>query len=370
MDFTQHVLAESNSVEAVSLSRLTEEERRKAEALARTIQVHDSTAVLQYGAALQNEISQFSNTILDHVRARDGGEVGQALTELMLKVKEVDTTTLSGRKGGLLSKMPVFGSLMNSGKKMLAQYEKLGDQVATITRQLGAANEQLLSDIKLLDALYEKNREFVREVDLYIVAGQMKLAELATEVMPALKQKAEASADPADVQELNDMGQLIDRLEKKVHDLILTRTVTIQSAPQIRLVQNNNQVLVEKIQSSILTTVPLWKNQLVIAVSLQRQKNALDVQKQVTDTTNELLLRNSELLKTNSIGIAKENERGVIEIETLKKTQANLVDTLEQTLQIQREGREKRQAAQQEIVHMQQELKQKLTALATGYRGR
>lgn len=370
MDFTQHALTEAGKLETEGLSHLTEDERRRAEELAQSIQVNDSTAVLQYGAALQNEISQFSDTILDHVRAKDGGEVGQALTELMLKVKEVDTTTLSGRRGGLLSKMPVFGSMMNSGKKMLAQYEKLGGQVAMITKQLGAASEQLLRDIKLLDTLYEKNREFVREIDLYIAAGKMKLAELMTEVLPALKQKAEASTDPADVQELNDMGQLIERLEKKVHDLILTRTVTIQSAPQIRLVQNNNQVLVEKIQSSILTTVPLWKNQLVIAVSLQRQKHALDVQKQVTDTTNELLLRNSELLKMNSINIAKENERGVIEIETLKKTQTNLIDTLEQTLQIQREGREKRQAAEQEITHMQKELKEKLTALATEYRGR
>ncbi|MED0676510.1 toxic anion resistance protein [Aneurinibacillus thermoaerophilus] len=346
------------------IASLSEEERKKVQELAKQIEVKDSMSILQYGVGLQSEISRFSDTVLDHVRAKDSGEVGQALTELMLKVKEVDTDTLSGRRGGFLSKMPVLGSLVNSGKKLVAQYEKLGSQIETITRQLNKANAQLLKDISLLDTLYEKNREFVRQLDLYIAAGQLKLQELEREVLPELKRKAEASQDPADVQELNDMGQLINRLEKKIHDLILTRMVTIQSAPQIRLVQNNNQVLVEKIQSSILTTVPLWKNQLVIAIGLHRQKQALEVQKQVADTTNELLLKNSELLKMNAIGIAKENERGIVDISTLKKTQANLLETLEETLNIQRQGREKRRQAEAEIEKMQQELKDKLTMLA------
>ncbi|MED0679021.1 toxic anion resistance protein [Aneurinibacillus thermoaerophilus] len=346
------------------IASLSEEERKKVQELAKQIEVKDSMSILQYGVGLQSEISRFSDTVLDHVRAKDSGEVGQALTELMLKVKEVDTDTLSGRRGGFLSKMPVLGSLVNSGKKLVAQYEKLGSQIETITRQLNKANAQLLKDISLLDTLYEKNREFVSQLDLYIAAGQLKLQELEREVLPELKRKAEASQDPADVQELNDMGQLINRLEKKIHDLILTRMVTIQSAPQIRLVQNNNQVLVEKIQSSILTTVPLWKNQLVIAIGLHRQKQALEVQKQVADTTNELLLKNSELLKMNAIGIAKENERGIVDISTLKKTQANLLETLEETLNIQRQGREKRRQAEAEIEKMQQELKDKLTMLA------
>ncbi|GEN35454.1 toxic anion resistance protein [Aneurinibacillus danicus] len=350
--------------ERVDISRLSEEDRKRVRELARQIEVKDSGTVLQYGVGLQGEISRFSDTVLDYVRAKDSGEVGQALTDLMLKVKEVDTETLSGKKGSFLSKVPVLGSFMNSGKKFMAQYEKIGTQIETITRQLDRANAQLLKDISLLDTLYEKNREFVRQLDLYIAAGRLKLEELEQEVMPELKRKAEASQDPADVQELNDMGQLINRLEKKIHDLVLTRTVTIQSAPQIRLVQNNNQVLVEKIQSSILTTVPLWKNQLVIAIGLHRQKQALDVQKQVADTTNELLLKNSELLKMNSIGIAKENERGIVDVDTLKKTQANLIETLEETLSIQRQGREKRRLAEVEINKMQQELKEKLTALA------
>jgi len=350
--------------ERVDISRLSEEDRKRVRELARQIEVKDSGTVLQYGVGLQGEISRFSDTVLDYVRAKDSGEVGQALTDLMLKVKEVDTETLSGKKGSFLSKVPVLGSFMNSGKKFMAQYEKIGTQIETITRQLDRANSQLLKDISLLDTLYEKNREFVRQLDLYIAAGRLKLEELEQEVMPELKRKAEASQDPADVQELNDMGQLINRLEKKIHDLVLTRTVTIQSAPQIRLVQNNNQVLVEKIQSSILTTVPLWKNQLVIAIGLHRQKQALDVQKQVADTTNELLLKNSELLKMNSIGIAKENERGIVDVDTLKKTQANLIETLEETLSIQRQGREKRRLAEVEINKMQQELKEKLTALA------
>lgn len=354
----------SSDAERLDISKLPEEDQKRIRELARQIEVKDSGAVLQYGVGLQGEISRFSDSVLDHVRAKDSGEVGQALTELMLKVKEVDTDTLSGKKGSFLSKIPVLGSFVKSGQKFVAQYEKLGTQIETITRQLDKANAQLLKDISLMDALYEKNREFVHQIDLYIAAGQLKLEELEREVMPELKRKAETSQDPADVQELNDMGQLINRLEKKIHDLVLTRTVTIQSAPQIRLVQNNNQVLVEKIQSSILTTVPLWKNQLVIAIGLHRQKQALQVQKQVADTTNELLLKNSELLKTNSIGIAKENERGIVDIGTLKKTQANLLETLEETLTIQQQGREKRKLAEAEIDKMQHELKEKLTALA------
>ncbi|CEH30269.1 Toxic anion resistance protein TelA [Aneurinibacillus migulanus] len=354
----------SSDAERLDISKLPEEDQKRIRELARQIEVKDSGAVLQYGVGLQGEISRFSDSVLDHVRAKDSGEVGQALTELMLKVKEVDTDTLSGKKGSFLSKIPVLGSFVKSGQKFVAQYEKLGTQIETITRQLDKANAQLLKDISLMDALYEKNREFVHQIDLYIAAGQLKLEELEREVMPELKRKAETSQDPADVQELNDMGQLINRLEKKIHDLVLTRTVTIQSAPQIRLVQNNNQVLVEKIQSSILTTVPLWKNQLVIAIGLHRQKQALQVQKQVADTTNELLLKNSELLKTNSIGIAKENERGIVDVGTLKKTQANLLETLEETLTIQQQGREKRKLAEAEIDKMQHELKEKLTALA------
>jgi uncharacterized protein YaaN involved in tellurite resistance len=350
--------------EKVDLSVLSEEDQKKVQELAKQIEVNNSKSVLQYGVGLQGEISRFSDTVLDHVRAKDSGEVGQALTELMLKVKEVDAASLTGKKGGLMSRFPIFGSLMNSSKKFIARYEKMGAQIEAITRQLGKANEQLLKDISLLDVLYEKNKEFVRQLELYIMAGRLKLQELEQEVLPKLKQKAENSQDPADVQELNDMGQLINRLEKKIHDLVLTRMVTIQSAPQIRLVQNNNQVLVEKIQSSILTTVPLWKNQLVIAIGLERQKNALDLQKQVTDTTNELLLKNSELLKMNSIGIAKENERGIVDVGTLKKTQAHLLETLEETLNIQKQGREKRREAEVEIASMQRELKEKLTALA------
>jgi uncharacterized protein YaaN involved in tellurite resistance len=350
--------------EKVDLSALSEEDQKKVRELAKQIEVNNSKTVLQYGVGLQGEISRFSDTVLDHVRAKDSGEVGQALTELMLKVKEVDAASLTGKKGGLMSRLPIFSSLMNSSKKFIAQYEKMGAQIEAITRQLGKANEQLLKDISLLDVLYEKNKEFVRQLELYIMAGRLKLQELERDVLPKLKQKAENSQDPADVQELNDMGQLINRLEKKIHDLVLTRMVTIQSAPQIRLVQNNNQVLVEKIQSSILTTVPLWKNQLVIAIGLERQKNALDLQKQVADTTNELLLKNSELLKMNSIGIAKENERGIVDVGTLKKTQANLLETLEETLNIQRQGREKRREAEAEIANMQRELKEKLTALA------
>ena len=284
----------------------------------------------------------------------------------MFKIKEVDADKLI-QKGGL-SSIPIIGILFNKAKKFIAQYEKVGVHIERITQQLDKAQIQLIKDITLLDGLYNRNKEYFQELNLYIEAGNIKIKEIREQIIPTLQEKAKVSNDPQDVQELNEMTQFLDRFEKKIHNLLLSRAITIQTSPQIRLIQNNNQMLAEKIQSSILQTIPLWKQQLVIALTLARQQNALKVQKGVTKTTNDLLLKNSKLMKQGSIEIARENERGIVEIETLKTTQANLIATLEETLNIQNEGRRKREGAEAELQQMEKELKAKLEEVSTSLR--
>src|SRR5690606_32591333 len=232
-----------------------------------------------------------------------------------------------------------------------------------ITIRLEHSKNALIKDNKLLEQMYEKNKEYFLALNIYIAAGELKLEELQTKIIPELQRKAEQSGDQMLYQEVNDMIQFANRLEKRVHDLKLSRQITIQAAPQIRMIQNTNQTLVEKIQTSINTAIPLWKNQIAIALTLLRQKKAVEAQKQVSKTTNELLLKNSEMLKSNAVEAAKENERGLVDIETLKKTQENLVSSLEETLRIQAEGRAKRRQAESELVAMEEQLKQKLLEL-------
>jgi len=245
-------------------------------------------------------------------------------------------------------------------KKFVTRYEKLSGQIEKSVVELETAKMNLLKDITLLDAYYAKNLEYLKELDLLVAAGQIKLEEARDKVLPELKAKADASNDPADVQRYRDFDQLLVRFEKKLHDMKLSRMIAIQTAPQVRLIQSNDQLLVEKIQSSILTTIPLWKNQIVIAISLFRQKKALELQRQVTDTTNELLKKNSEMLKEGTVGVARESERGIVEIETLRQVNNDLVSTIEETLRIQKEGKEKRKAAEVELQKLENELKARL----------
>lgn len=246
---------------------------------------------------------------------------------------------------------------------MVAKYQKIGVEIDKIADQLEKHRHLLFRDIMMLETLYEKNKEYFEALNIYIAAAEYKLEELRTKTIPEKQAAAERSGDQMAWQEVQDLRQFADRLEKRVHDLKLSRQVTIQTAPQIRMIQHMNETLVERIQSSILNAIPLWKNQVVIALTLFRQQKAAEAQKQVAETTNELLLRNSELLKTNSIAIAKENERGLVDIETLKRTQENLIATLEETLKIQAEGRLKRQQAERELAAMEAELKQTLLSL-------
>lgn len=349
--------------EKIDMDSLTEEQKQKVQEIINDIDVEDSQFVLQYGMGAQNQIASFADNVLNEVRAKDGGNVGDILSELMLKVKEIDVDGVSGK--GFMSKIPLVGGLVDSTKKLAARYQKLGTEIEKIVEELDKSRMNLLKDITLLDYMFDKNLDYLGNLNQYIIAGTLKLKELNEEILPARQQLVQSTNDPIEAQKLNDLMQLVNRFEKKIHDLKLSRMIALQTAPQIRLIQNNNQILVEKIQSSILNTVPLWKNQIVIALSLYRQKKALEVQREVTNTTNELLKRNSDMLKESTIGIAKENERGIVDIETLKKVNVDLISTIEETLKIQQEGREKRKQAELELANIEKELKNKLVGTST-----
>ncbi|PKL17051.1 MAG: toxic anion resistance protein [Spirochaetae bacterium HGW-Spirochaetae-5] len=341
-----------------TLNDLTGDQKQKVEQIMSQIDVNDSQGIIQYGVGAQVNISNFADSILDQVKAKDAGEAGAVLTDLMLTVKKIDVESLSS--DSLMSKIPLIGNLFAGAKKFIAQYQSIEHHIEEITDEMTKARMQLLKDITLLDSLYEKNKEYLTELDIFILAGELKLKELNEKTLPEVKAKAAASSDTLDAQKVQDLAQMINRFEKKVHDLKLSRMIAIQTLPQVRLIQNNDQLLVEKIQSSILNTIPLWKNQVVIAISLFRQKKALELQKEVSQTTNDLLTANSELLKTSSIEVAKESEKGIVEIETLKKVHENLISTIDETLKIQAEGKTKRAQAEVEIQKLENELKNKL----------
>lgn len=340
------------------IETLPDEDKQRAYQLANQIDPKNQTSISLYGTQAQSKLMNFSSTMLDHVKSGNIGEIGEIITDLMKKLDQVNPDELQVEKRNIFSRM--FGKMSRSVNEILARYQKTGAQIDRITVRLEHCKNTLIKDNTLLDQMYEKNKEYFQALNIYIAAGEVKLEELHTKLIPELKRKAEQSGDQMAYQEVNDMIQFADRLEKRLHDLKLSRQITIQSAPQIRMIQNTNQTLMEKIQTSITTAIPLWKNQIAIALTLLRQQKAVEAQKQVSQTTNDLLLKNSEMLKTNSIEVAKENERGIVDIETLKKTQENLVSTLEETLRIQAEGRAKRHQAEQELVSMEEQLKQKL----------
>ena len=337
---------------------IPEENRAKAYQLAEQIDPTNHQAMISYGTPAQSKLLTFSNSMLEHVQKKDVGEVGDIISDLMKKLNELSPDELKPDKPSFFARM--FGKLSGSVQEVLSKYQKTGAQIDRISVKLDRSKNILLSDIVILEKLYETNKEYFQALNVYIAAGEIKLEEIHEKTIPELRKSAESSNDQMKFQEVNDMLQFAERLDKRLYDLKLSREITIQSAPQIRLIQNTNQALVEKIQSSIMTAIPLWKNQVAIALTLIRQRHAVEAQKQVSKTTNDLLLKNSEMLKTNTIETAKENERGLVDIETLKNTQANLISTLEETMRIQEEGRHKRRQAEQELASMENELKQKL----------
>lgn len=348
--------------EQIDISKFSEDERKKIENIASQVDIEDSQGVIIYGVGAQREISQFADTILNEVRSKDSGYVGEVLTELVLNIKELKVDSLSPG-GSFLSKIPIIGNLIDAAKRFIARYEKLSVKIEKIVDELDKARMTLLKDIALLDNMYDKNLDYLKNLNYYIAAGQIKLKELNERLLPELKTKAESSKDAMDAQKYRDIEQAVNRFDKKIHDLLLSRMIAIQTGPQVRLIQNSDQTLVEKIQSSILNTIPLWKNQIVIAITLFRQHKALELQKEVSETTNELLKKNIELLKEGSVEVAKESERGIVEIETLKKVNSDLISTIEETIKIQKEGRVKRRQAEGELLKIEKELKDKLVAL-------
>ena len=340
------------------IDRLDANYQEQAKQLASQIDVNDAQAVIIYGANAQSKLSEFSQSMLSHVQANDIGPIGDSLNELMYRLQEANPDELRSGEGNFFQRM--FGKVKQSIYEITAKYQKIGAQIDKVAVKLEHEKDGLIKDNQMLEQMYQKNKDYFDALNIYIAAGELKIDELQNQIIPQAVAKAQASGDQMDVQIVNDYTQFLDRLEKRIHDLRLTRQVTIQQAPQIRLIQNTNQVLAEKIQSSIHTAIPLWKNQVVIALTLLRQKDAVTAQRQVSETTNDLLKKNAELLKVSAIETAKENERGIIDIETLQKTQDDLIETIQETLRIQKEGKEKRQAAEIELGVMEENLKQKL----------
>ena len=352
----------AQSTPVMLIDRLSDAEKEKAKQLAAQIPAGNYEAILTYGANAQTELTRFSHQMLDHVQKKDIGPVGDILGELMNKLSEINPEELSQEKKSGIKRL--FNRVSRSVQELMTKYQKLSTQIDRIGIQLEHSKRGLVEDVQMLDKLYEQNKTYFQALNVYIAAAELKRDEILNVTIPELKRKAEQSNDQMAYQEVNDMAQFVDRLEKRMHDLQLSRQITIQSAPQIRMIQQTNQTLAEKIQSSIMTSIPLWKNQIAIALTLNRQQKAVEAQKQVTKTTNDLLLKNSEMLKVNSIETAKENEKGIVEIDTLKKTQENLLQTIEETMRIQADGRVKRKAAEQEIARMEEELKQRLLLIA------
>ena len=337
---------------------LTPAQRQQVEEIKEKINLMDSGYALQFGSTAQKDMAAFSDSLLSQVRTKDSGQVGELLTDLSGKINDFSES----QNDSFVKKIPLIGSLVNKGENMLSSYEKLSTKVAKIQSELEKAKTTMMKDIVLFDNLYQKNLAYFKELQLYIQAGEEKLTEMRNQVLPKLRMDAANSTDPMAAQVVSDFESNVDRFEKKIHDLKISKTIAIQTAPQLRLIQNNDKILVERVQSAIYNAIPLWKNQIVIALGLTRQQNVLKMQQAISDTTNELLKRNAEMLKINSIETAKENNRSIVDIETVKKVNDDLVTTIEETLKIQQEGRQARQSAEQELLQIENRLKETLLA--------
>ena len=334
-------------------SMLSEDERRMVDDFAGQIDLTNSNAVMQYGAGTQKKMADFSEDVLGNVRTKDLGQVGEALSDVVTELKSFDAEEEKGFLG-------IFKKSSNKLTAMKAKYEKAEVNINKIVKVLEGHQVQLLKDAALLDQMYELNLNYFKELSMYILAGKKKLSKTRQEDLPQALAKAERTGLPEDAQAARDLDAMCQRFEKKLHDLDLTRTIAMQTAPQIRLVQGNDAQMVEKIQSTIVNTIPLWKSQMVLALGVEHSVQAAQAQREVTDMTNELLKKNAETLKLATIETAKETERGIVDIETLRNTNATLISTLDEVMKIQQEGRMKRQEAEAEMRRMEGELREKL----------
>jgi len=347
--------AKEETAVTFDLNQLSEAERKAVTEFARQIDIRDTNTVLQYGAAAQKNIAEFSESTLNNIRTKDMGQVGDMISNLVTELKGFNFSP--EEKKGLKG---LFKKATNRISVLKAQYEKAETNVDKIVEMLEQHQITLMKDVALLDKMYKLNQTYFKELSMYILAGKLRLKELRKNELAALEAKAAETGLPEDAQAANDFANMLNRFEKKIHDLELTRMISIQMAPQIRLIQNNNSLMIEKIQTSIVNTIPLWKSQMVLALGLHHSKQAMEAQRAVTDVTNELLRRNAEALKAGSIDIARESERGIVDLETLKNTNQMLIDTLESVMQIQEEGARKRREAEVELGRIENELKQKL----------
>ena len=338
---------------------LSEQEKKQVEAFAEKIDLNNSTLVLQYGAGAQKKIADFSDKTLENVRSKDLGETGTMLASLVSELKQ--TGEPEEEKGFLAS---LFKKSTGKLEALKARYEKAEGKVDEIVDILTKHQVQLIQDAAMLDQMYQLNQTYFKELSMYILAGKKKVDKARQTELETLRQKAIASGTQEDAQAVSDYSSMIERFEKKVHDLELTRMVALQMAPQIRMVQSNDTVMAEKIQSTIVNTIPLWKNQIVIAMGENHSAQAAKAQKEVTDMTNQLLLSNAQKLKQTTVDIRRESERGIVDIETLRQTNGILIDTMNEILKIQQEGREQRRQAQAQLAQMEQQMKEKLLEIS------
>ena len=352
---------EEKKIEPVEMDDklLTEEEKQAVEAFSHKIDIRDTNQVLQYGAAAQKSVASFSENALNNVRSKDMGEIGEDLSRLVVELKGFGE---EDEKKGLFG---LFKKASNKLETMKAQYSKVEANVDKIAQNLENHQITLLKDVAMFDQMYELNLKYYKELTMYILAGKKKLEDMRAGELPALKAKAEQSGAQEDAQAYNDMVQMCERFEKKLHDLELTRMISLQMGPQTRMLQNNDTLMIEKIQSSLVNTIPLWKSQMVLALGLEHARQATAAQNAVTEMTNNLLRQNADLLKTGTIDTAREAERSIVDLETLRHTNQQLMESLDEVLRIQTEGTQKRREAEAELGRIEGELKQKLLALRT-----
>lgn len=345
-----------NKIEtSLSYDVLSDEEQQIINEINQNIMIEDSTSVLQYGLEAQTKIAKFSDSVLEGVKNKNTGEIETVLTDLVAEIKSFDSNVTESNNKFL----NFFKGTKKQLVRLIAKYNTIENNIDKIEKDLESHRIQMLKDIVIFDEMYEKNLEFFKDISLYIIAGDKKLEELNAE-LKELQEKAAQTNEQLDAQKVSDMENMINRFEKKIHDLKVTRIISIQMAPQIRLLQNNESELVEKIQSSITNTIPLWKNQIVLALGISNTKQALAAQHALTDATNELLQKNSEILKQGSIELAQESERAIIDIQTLNKTNQNILETLDEVLKIHNDGKQKRLEAEKELLVIEEDLKQKL----------
>ena len=354
----EEVKEEEIPVEKLSLESLTPAEQAAVMNFAQQIDVQNTEQIMNYGSAAQKNISEFSDAALSSVRSKDLGEVGNMLSDLVVELQGLNFEP--EEKKGLLG---LFKKGTQNIASLKAQYDKAEVNVDKIVEELEKHEVTLLKDISMMDKMYDKNSEYQKELTMYILAGKLRVEQLRKEELPKYVAKAQESGLPEDAQAANDFANLIGRFEKKLHDLELTRMISVQMAPQIRMVQNNDSLMSEKIRSSIVNTIPLWKNQMVMALALYNSEQAMKAQSEVTNVTNRLLEKNAQALHQGSVTIAKEAERGIVDIETLRKTNLELIATLDEVRQIQNEGRAKRAAAEEELARIENELNQKLLSM-------